>query len=156
MCVCVCIVLRIQNSSIIRYNLFQKLSLFFLNLSLLLSYYHFLEEGEESVNADQGDDVGQRKTIFFVSLISILKCLGNNVKVVESQGSKNRNNLFPSHLSDFNIDVISSGKQWAIVDHCWEWMECHLRNSRGRAVSASSLDLYGTTEELIKYSVSIS
>ena len=119
-CVCVCIVLRIQNSSIIRYNLFQKLSLFFLNLSLLLSYYHFLEEGEESVSADQGDDVGQRKTILFVSLISILKCLGNNVKVVESQGCKNRNNLFPSHLSDFSIDVISSGKQWAIVAHCWE------------------------------------
>ena len=115
-CVCVCIVLRIQNSSIIKYNLFQELSPISLNLSLLLSYSHF----GRSVNADQGDDVGQRKTILFVSLISILKCLGNNVKVVESQGSKNRNNLFPSHLSGFSIDVISSGKQWEIVSHCWE------------------------------------
>ena len=115
-CVCVCIVLRIQNSSIIRYNLFQKLSPVSLNLSLLLSYSHF----GRSVNADQGDDVGQRKTILFVSLISILKCLGNNVKVIESQGSKNRNNLFPSHLSGFSIDVISSGKQWKIVSNCWE------------------------------------
>ena len=72
------------------------------------------------INADQGDDVGQRKTILFGSLISILKCLGNNVKVIESQGSKNRNNLFPSRLSGFSIDVISSGKQWKIVSNCWE------------------------------------
>lgn len=62
------------------------------------------------INADQGDDVGQR-TILFITLISILKCLGNTIKVVESQRPKNRISLIPSHLSGFSLDITSSGKQ---------------------------------------------
>lgn len=61
-----------------------------------------------------GHNVSQSLIKYFfpyLSLISILKCLGNGIKVVESQRSKNRINLSPSHLSGFSLDVISFGKQ---------------------------------------------